>query len=134
MRRRGLALTVGAGFLAFASLTAFASPASAADGHRMHTDDGDPGGVMGFWPDGDRVEVADIQRDGWAVRLKVWDATTGKYKYGGTASRYGSVLQWRASLGGKYNLAEKHLFKFEICLVKSGRASYCDTAKWRNVN
>ncbi|WP_433466115.1 hypothetical protein [Spirillospora sp. CA-128828] len=133
-RRRGLALGIGAGFLAFASLTAFASPASAADRYTMHTDDGDPGGVVSFWPNGDRVEVSDIEQDGWAVRLKVWDATTGKYKYGGTVGGFGNWKGWRASLGGKYNLAEKHLIKFEVCLVKSGRPSYCDTSKWRNNN
>ncbi|SBW17399.1 hypothetical protein FDG2_0202 [Candidatus Protofrankia californiensis] len=101
----------------------------------MHTDGGDPGGRVTFQPDGDVVNLCDIEADGWAVYLKVTDLTAGKEKYHYTIGGVGRCQTFRASLGGPYDLAEGHVIRFTICLDKDGRdPAYCDTSDWANAN
>jgi hypothetical protein len=144
--KSSMALTAGAGILAFASLSGIASSANAATNgatngaapmrpyeYTMHTDDGHPGGVVQFAPDGDYVHLKDIEADGWAVHLSVSDATTGKAKYSIQVGGNNNYVDRSATMGSKYNLAENHSIKFTICLAKTGHSlSYCDTSKWAN--
>ncbi|MGH3373663.1 MAG: hypothetical protein ACRDP6_02880 [Actinoallomurus sp.] len=142
MKKRSVALTAGAGLLACAGMAGFASSASAATNgavplnsyqYTMHTDDGDPGGVVQFAPSGDYVHLKDIEADGWAVHLSVTDATTGKHKYSIQVGGKNRYIDRSATMGSEYNLAENHIIKFTICLAKSGhKLSYCDTSKWGN--
>lgn len=111
------------------------APAHAADwDEEMFTDDTFPGGVVRFQADGDVVLLKDIQADGHAVYLKVWDHTAGKFKYDYTIGGEGRSREFRAALGGRYDLAEDHVFGFQICLVKNGAKLFCDTAYWHNDN
>ena len=100
----------------------------------MFTDDTFPGGVVRFQADGDVVQLTDIQEDGHAVYLKVWDHTASKFKYDYTLGGEGRKREFRAALGGPYDLAEDHVFGFQICLVKNGDKKFCDTAYWHNKN
>ena len=98
----------------------------------MYTDDADSGGRVRFQRNGDVLELCDIEADGHGVRLDVYDYTAVKHKYHYFIGGNGRCQTLRASLGGRYDLAEGHVFQFRICLVKDGRASYCDTAYWEN--
>jgi hypothetical protein len=100
----------------------------------MFTDDTFPGGVVRFKADGDVVLLKDIQADGHAVYLKVWNHTNGKFKYDYTIGGEGRSREFRAALGGPYNLEEDDVFGFKICLVKNGVKKLCDTAYWHNDN
>src|SRR5437899_12594670 len=78
---------------------ALTGPALAAD-HTMHTDDGDPGGRVEFTANGDVVRLCDIEADGWAVGLYVYDVNQNLYKYGLQAGGNGTCKTARASDGG----------------------------------
>lgn len=99
---------------------------------QMFTDDGNSGARVRFTANGDVVELCDIQADGYAAYLKVWnnDAALDQYTYriGGD----GRCQTFRASLGGIYDFAEGHLHGFRIALVKSGSSKlhWADTAYW----
>ena len=132
--RRAMAV---AGMCAAASMAAIAGAPSAfaAPTYTMHTDDGDPGGRVTFQPDGDVVELCDVEADGWAVYLKVTDKTANQEKYRYTIGGDGRCQTFRASLGDRYDLAERHVIRFTICLDKDDRdPAYCDTSDWANVN
>lgn len=101
---------------------------------QMYTDDAAPGGRVRFETDGDIVELCDIEADGYAVYLSVYDDTAKRSQYTYTIGGEGRCQTFRASLGGKYDLPEKHTFRFRICLVRDGKNSYCDDAYWKNIN
>jgi hypothetical protein len=102
----------------------------------MSTDDSDPGGRVRFAPDGDVVQICDIEADGWAVQVDVWNYTAGNtfvysYQIGGN----GNCQTLPASLGGKWDLKEHDTFKFRVCPDNSSHdPSYCDYAYWTNDN
>lgn len=113
----------------------------AADGPRfeMLTDDGDPGGKVEFWPDGDVLSVLDQQADGKGVEIDVWNVTrdpdTKEYGFTNTAGEGIGEMVW-ASLDPRYNLAEGACFRLRIRLVDNGEVvpGSTDDAQWRNNN
>lgn len=117
-------------------------PVTAADHpgphHSMRTDDDNPGGEVDFWPDGDIVRISDLQDDGATVQVTVRNETkdpdVGEYTR--TFQGAGFGVEYRASMGQPYNLAEKHCFWFRIRLIKNGQvvSGSTDTAQWRNYN
>jgi hypothetical protein len=60
------------GVMVVAGMFAVAPEASAVTyKYELHSDDGDPGAVIRFAPDGDYVEVCDIEADGWGAQVIV---------------------------------------------------------------
>jgi hypothetical protein len=112
------------------------SPASATEWDEwMYTDDSDPGGRVQFEAYGDVMRLCDIEADGYAVYLEVWDYTSQTYKYDYTIGGDGRCIELRASLGAPYNLAEGHVFRVSVALAKDGYyAYYKDEAYWENNN
>ncbi|BAU87876.1 hypothetical protein SLA_7010 [Streptomyces laurentii] len=101
-------------------------PASAREGYpySLSTSDDNPGGAVGFFADGDVVELGDIQADGKDIEIDVWDVTPEPdvYKFGfynRKGYRNGSVYT-DASMGAPFNLAEGHCIKLRIRLVNAG--------------
>jgi hypothetical protein len=133
MKNRKMRGTFGLCAAATMASLAVASPAFAWD-ETMYTDDGDPGGRVRFETDGDVVELCDIEADGYAVYLSVYDNTSHTFKYSYTIGGNGRCQTLRASLGGNYDLAEGHVFRFRICLARDNNYSYCDDAYWDNNN
>jgi hypothetical protein len=131
-------LTAAAMALLAVTTTLLASPgaAQAAWPYSMSTDDADPGGRVRFAPDGDVVEICDIEADGWAAQVDVWNYTEGNTKiYSYQIGGDGNCQTLRASLGGKWDLEERDTFKFRVCLDNSSHdPSYCDYAYWTNDN
>ncbi|MFG3691730.1 hypothetical protein [Micromonospora sp. NPDC047740] len=130
---------------AFVALTAAvvavpgqAQAAPLADPHYwMYTDDDNPGGRVDFWPNGDIVQLCDLQADGARAELNIYDATAGGvFKYHLEASGNGSCSTGRASLGAPFDLAEGHCFRFNISLTDNGQVvnPSFDQAHWRNYN
>jgi hypothetical protein len=94
--------------------------------YTMHTEDGDPGGRIRFNPYGDYVELCDIEPDGWAVSGQVSDSVNGySLQVGGD----GNCTTVNATA---HDLKEEVYIAFRVCLIKSGRESYCDTSGWYN--
>jgi hypothetical protein len=131
-RLKKLSAFIGAG-LTGATLLVSAPMASAATWDEwMYTDDGDPGGVIRFKAYGDRVQVCDIQADGYGVIGWIDDG------YGSGPNRvyvggYGSCKTVDASTsGGKYNQRENTWVHFEVCLTNSSHTGWCDEAGWWN--
>jgi hypothetical protein len=127
--------------MAVASLCAVAmagtialAPGAMADTYTMHTDDTDPGGRVKFNPNGDVVEICDIEADGHAVFLDVNNYTKGTNEYTYQIGGDGRCQTLRASLGQPWDMAEGDVFRFQICLVRDSVRNYCDTANWANVN
>jgi hypothetical protein len=101
----------------------------------MYTDDGDPGGRVQFKAYGDIMRLCDIEADGYAVYLEVWDYNTGALQYNYQIGGNGRCIELRASLGGKYDLTEGHAFRVKISLAKDGYGGYYrDEAIWLNDN
>lgn len=131
MKGRKLLFTLG---ICVATSVAVVTPAFAWD-QDMYTDDPSPGGRVRFEATGDIVEVCDIEADGFGVYLEVHDNTSGITKYSLRISGNNECQTVRASMGGSYNLAENHVFRFKICLVRGSESPrYCDTQYWANVN
>jgi len=80
--------------------------------------------------------VCDIEADGWAVQIDIWNYTEGNTKvYSYQIGGNGNCQTLRASLGGKYDLEENDTFKFKICLDNAAHdPSYCDYNYWTNDN
>lgn len=99
--------------------------------YTMHTDDGDPGGLVRFAPDGDYVEVCDIEADGWAVNAIVEQQGRGiayQIHVGGN----GNCAVTSAATAG-HNLVEGDYVKITVSLGKNGRYGYYyDTSYWCN--
>lgn len=97
------------------------SPAQAYAGphYWMYTNDGTPGGRVDFWPDGDIIQVCDIQADGAHVNMVVTHIFTGA-GFSIQASGNGNCTTRRASQGGAYDLVErgvgKGCYRFNIRL------------------
>ncbi|MEV5962935.1 hypothetical protein AB0L70_14300 [Kribbella sp. NPDC051952] len=113
-------------------LTAAPQASAASWDYTMHTDDGDPGGLVRFKANGDYVEVCDIEEDGWAAYAFVTD---DKHPYHIRAGGNGNCSVVSAATAG-HNLNENQHIHFEVCLVKSSGGndiySYCDTSSWWN--
>ncbi|MEV1009454.1 hypothetical protein [Streptomyces sp. NPDC049881] len=124
---RGAAILAAA--LALPALNATAAQAIDWD-HQLHTDDGDPGGRLRFEAYGDIVEICDIEADGWAVEVDVYD-TVGRYnvdnfRVGGN----GNCATHRASNG--HDLVEGRYYEFSLSLEHSnGLRQYWDYAEWK---
>ena len=132
-------VTVGlAGFSGLPRAAASAEPEAPALtvpwDNRASTDDGDPGGRVRFRADGDVVELCDIEADGHAVGFDIYDETAKKWMYSYQIGGEGRCQIFRASLGGKYNLAEHHSFAVTIWLVKDGETGFDDWDTWLNWN
>ncbi|WUI03993.1 hypothetical protein OHR68_20085 [Spirillospora sp. NBC_00431] len=134
MKLRNAMTAAGICMATTAITAAFAPAASAAPTYKMHTDDGNPGGRVTFQPNGDVVELCDIEADGWAVFLDVNNYTKDKNEYDYRIGGNGRCQTFRASLGQPYNLAEGDTFRFKICLQKGSKRDFCDMAYWANVN
>ncbi|MEV0501213.1 hypothetical protein AB0I84_26960, partial [Streptomyces spectabilis] len=120
-----------------------ASSARAAGNYMwMWTDDSARGGLVYFEPadsGGDAVTLIDKESDGRGVRISVWDETRDPDVHKFTFyNRYGKDQRVvsNAGLGGSYDLAEGHCFKFRIQLVDGNNVieSSTDYAQWRNDN
>ncbi|MEP9384716.1 hypothetical protein [Nocardioides sp. KR10-350] len=132
MRPIARTLTLAAGLATTcATLVALAPQASAVTWHiTMQSDDGDPGAIIRFQPNGDYVEVCDQEADGYAAFGVVND-----YKGVGYTIRAGgngtcSIVD--ADDAG-HNLHEDQLAYFAICLEGDGGSDdihYCDSAQW----
>lgn len=110
-----------------------AAAAPAAGNEHMYSDDPNSGARVTFTRDGDVVELCDIQADGYKAFVDVVDWTTDTFKYRYEIGGDGRCQTFRASLGGKYNLAEDHVFRFRVALTKGGSTLYWpDTAYWEN--
>jgi hypothetical protein len=112
--------------------------AFAAPDHHMYSDDDtfpweDSGAKVEFTEYGDIVKVCDVDEDGYAAYLFVYDQYLyGRKIYTVRAAGNGHCTTYRASMGGKYNLPEKKL-GFLICVGTSeATAAYCDSAYWVN--
>ncbi|MEV5962934.1 hypothetical protein AB0L70_14295 [Kribbella sp. NPDC051952] len=121
-----------AGALAIAGMTCAAMFAGAPEAsamtweYQMHTDDGDPGGVIKFTRDGDYIQLCDIEADGWAVSGQVSDNTNGYSLQIGGNGRCTTVN------AKTHDLKEDVHISVRVCLIRSGRESYCDTSSWFN--
>ncbi|MEU5613471.1 hypothetical protein AB0H03_32975 [Streptomyces sparsogenes] len=97
---------------------------------QMHTDDSDPGGRVRFKADGDKVELCDIEADGWKVNLTIIVPGThtpvDKMSVGGT----GNCVTHTASNG--HNLKENEDYIFRIYLSNSNNSyAYADESIWQ---
>ncbi|MEV7342532.1 hypothetical protein [Streptomyces sp. NPDC093544] len=128
MRAKRILALVGTPVAAVGLLLTAGSPALAVD-HEMHTDDSDPGGRVQFTAGGDIVRVDDLEADGYAAKLVVYNPN-GTTRYTIQAGSAGTSKTVRASDGGAYDLTEDTAYKFTICLHKTSGDSYCDTAVW----
>lgn len=131
MKGRQMLLNLVLGVAAFFAML---SPAFAWNAE-IRTTDSRPGGRVRFLADGDVVEVCDIQADGYAVHVSVYDVTARKHKYSYRIGGNGRCQTLRASLGGKYDLAEGHVFRIRVCLKRGNEAlKFCRTKNVANVN
>ncbi|MFI6336383.1 hypothetical protein [Streptomyces sp. NPDC050535] len=128
MRAKRILTLVGTPVAAVGLLLTAGSPALAVD-HEMHTDDGDPGGRVQFTAGGDIVRVDDLEADGYAAKLFVYNPN-GTTRYTVQAGTAGTSKTVSAGNGGVYNLAEGTAYTFKICLHKTSGDSYCDSAVW----
>lgn len=112
--------------------TATAPQASAvAWNYTMHTNDGDPGGLIQFAANGDYVQVCDVEADGYAVRGVVVDYT-GNHSYTLTAGSNGACSVTSAATSGR-DLAENTCVTFRVALYKNGGDNqYEDVSSWYN--
>ncbi|WP_328418159.1 hypothetical protein OG470_31380 [Micromonospora sp. NBC_00389] len=108
MNLRRIATTLVALVATLTASAVIASPAQAYSGphYWMYTNDGNPGGRVDFWPDGDIVQVCDVQADGAHVNVVLHDIFTGA-GYSVQASGNGNCTTRRASQGGSYDLNER---------------------------
>ncbi|MEV1009456.1 hypothetical protein [Streptomyces sp. NPDC049881] len=124
---RGAAVLAAA--LAFPALNATAAQAIDWD-HQLHTNDGDPGGRLRFEAYGDIVEVCDIEADGWAVYVDVWDPSGMRIIDSISVGGNGNCVTHRASNG--HNLTEGAVYPFSLGLHKNHEIfRYEDRARWR---
>lgn len=126
-----LRLLAAAGGLACAAVLVTAPQASAVAWEKtMHTDDGDPGGLIRFSANGDYVEVCDIEADGYAVRGDVNDYAGADYTL--TAGGNGKCSVTSAAHTGR-DLLEGACVKFTVGLYKDGGSNeYEDWSFWHN--
>jgi hypothetical protein len=131
---KSVSRTVGvfaAAGLAVTTMVAAAPQASAATwDYTMHTDDGDPGGLIRFKANGDYVEVCDIEADGKGVVGSVTDNDTVYFLHAGGNGNCSIVS---AATSG-HNLKEDQYVRFEVCLTDSAHPAgiYCDNSAWWN--
>jgi hypothetical protein len=102
--------------------------------YRLSTRDDNPGGRATFHTYGDIMRVCDVQADGWAARLRVWDLEGYTYRYTLRASGNGTCDTGRASYGGPYDLKEGHTYQVVVDLVKGSRADFGEVGAWWNHN
>jgi hypothetical protein len=140
MRRKLLSLLAVPAMTAAMALAGAGSAAAYSGPHYwMYTDDGNPGGKVEFWPDGDIFKVCDIQADGAHVHVVLYDIETYK-GYDITASGNGNCTTRRASDGAGFDLPEKG--RSQGCISVNIRlwkgSSYVwdseDKANWWNDN
>jgi hypothetical protein len=119
--------------LGVAASLAVAAPAQAAP-REMHTEDGKPGGRVRFTPNGDVVQICDIEADGWAAVVQVSDEDQYFNTYTIRAGGSGTCKTVNAAKGGVYDMVEGHNYKFHIWLQNADSYAYDDWSTWRNVN
>lgn len=125
---RKLGAFVVAGMTCAAVFASTPEVSAAAWDHTMHTDDGDPGGLIHFKADGDFVEVCDIEADGHAVTGFVNDGIRTSYSL--RAGGNGNCSITSALTAGR-DLVEGAFVSFTVCLDEG---SFCDTSFWQNLN
>lgn len=112
--------------------TASAAPAATTANwwdEQMHTNDSDPGGRVRFKADGDKVELCDIEADGWKVNLTIVHGYTGNVVDRMSVGGNGSCVTHTAANG--HDLTENQHYYFQIYLSKSGTPlDYDDSADW----
>jgi hypothetical protein len=106
MRRKLLALLTVPLTIAGLTLTTGTAAAYSGPHYWMYTDDGNPGGKVEFWPDGDIFKVCDIQADGAHVHVVLYDIETYK-GYEISATGDGNCTTRRASDGAQYDMPER---------------------------
>jgi hypothetical protein len=130
---------VGLAAASFALALGISSPAAAAaHAHEMHTGDafGSVFGYSGsgvFTEEGDQVNICDIDADGYAVWIGVYEGSTdySNMIYEFSVGGEGNCEVKKASNGGKYNLPEKKI-AFKFCRYKDGQTSECADYSWVN--
>ena len=128
MHAKRVLTSLGIPVAAVGLLMLASSPALAVD-YEMHTDDSDPGGRVQFTQNGDIVRVDDLEADGYAAKLFVYNPN-GTTRYTLQAGGVGTYKTVSASDGGVYNLGEGTAYTFKLCLHKTSGDSYCDTSVW----
>ncbi|GGQ33026.1 hypothetical protein BKA00_004899 [Actinomadura coerulea] len=129
--RRILSAAVAGAAVVCGTLLTTAPEASAVTWkYTMHTDDGDPGAVIKFQPNGDYVQVCDIEADGKGAFGVVY--LNGSPYYNLIAGGKGNCSTTNANY---HNLPEYKTIAFKICLSGYSTTSglkYCDSAAWYN--
>jgi len=98
---------------------------------QMFTDDDNSGGRVRFTQRGDKVELCDIQKDGYSTFLQVYNNETDKLKYTLRVGGFENCETVGAVLGSTYNLAEGDVHLFQISLVKGDSGiNFWDLAFW----
>jgi hypothetical protein len=115
---------------------ALAADAIAGPHYWMYTDDDNPGGRIDFWPNGDVVELCDIQADGYAAYASLGpNSGSGWVGYSLSVGGNGKCVIHRASQGGHYDLPEEACVAVFIFLDKNGGfPQFTDSAAWINDN
>jgi hypothetical protein len=115
---------------------ALAANAIAGPHYWMYTNDDNPGGRIDFWPDGDIVELCDIQADGYSVHAAIGpNSGSGFVGYNLSVGGNGKCVIARASQGGTRDLPEEACIAFFIFLNKGGGfPQFMDSAAWINDN
>jgi hypothetical protein len=90
--------------------------------YELHSDDGDPGAVIRFAPDGDYVEVCDIEADGWGAQVIVDQGGDGT-AYSMRANGNGNCAVTSAAAAG-HDLEEGYYTNFCVSLGKDGKYGY----------
>lgn len=99
----------------------------------MYTDDGNSGGRIDFWPNGDVFELCDIQADGHGVHAGVAPLPiTAGNTFGLSVAGNGSCAVSRGSQGGVHDLPEEACINVWIGI--NSLPEYDDGAYWVNDN
>ncbi|MFJ9633155.1 hypothetical protein ACIRU8_36160 [Streptomyces sp. NPDC101175] len=133
LRRITIPIIAAAASLALATTPAFAYDNS------MHTDDTDPGGVVYWTNNGDKLEVCDIEKDGYGVHVGIsWSYNydgpyTDAYYINQTAGN-GTCGYRDAGDGGVYNIPEGTYVWVWIALKKGDKidTDTRDDSVWLN--
>ncbi|MFH0245878.1 hypothetical protein ACGRHY_26475 [Streptomyces sp. HK10] len=86
------------------------------------------GAAATFREQGDRLEVCDVNTDGYRALVDVQTAA-GAHVYRVTDSYNDSECTVVSAVDGRHNIAEKYSYKLRVCVIKTGqRPSYCKTS------
>ncbi|GGR69783.1 hypothetical protein GCM10010252_04830 [Streptomyces aureoverticillatus] len=128
--RKALATALGLAAAAVVTPLVTAPPAAAAQwwSYQMHTDDGDPGGRVRYQPNGDRVQVCDIEADGHRAGVHVYDTVLRAHVDDFAVGTAGKCVTHDAN---DTNLKEGRKYVFTVYLEQGGRVSYTDKSTWK---